>query len=63
MDTDRFMKSLALIEPDDKSILFMKYQDDMSIEDIQNALVLGKSAVKMRISRAKSRLIEIYKTV
>ncbi len=63
MNTEKFTKSLDVIEPNDKSILFMKYQDDMSIDDIQNVLGLGKSAVKMRISRAKSRLIEIYKTV
>ncbi|WP_317166390.1 sigma factor-like helix-turn-helix DNA-binding protein [Yeosuana marina] len=40
----------------------MKYQDDMTIEDIQKTLEIGKSAVKMRLSRAKSRLIKIYKT-
>ncbi|MGY0392283.1 RNA polymerase sigma factor [Bizionia sp. KMM 8389] len=62
MNTDKFIKSLALLDANDKSILFMKYQDDMSIEEIKNALGLGKSAVKMRISRAKSRLIKIYKT-
>ncbi len=50
------------MDPNDKMILFMKYQDDMTIEDIQKTLEIGKSAVKMRLSRAKSRLIKIYKT-
>jgi RNA polymerase sigma-70 factor (ECF subfamily) len=37
----------------------MKYQDDMSIKDIQEALNLGESAVKMRIKRAKARVAEL----
>jgi RNA polymerase sigma-70 factor (ECF subfamily) len=63
MESEKLTKSLELIDPSDKSILFMKYQDDMSIEDIQNVLEIGKSAVKMRLSRAKSRLINVYESI
>lgn len=63
MESDKLTKSLTLIDPSDKSILFMKYQDDMTIEEIQNALDLGKSAVKMRLSRAKSRLVKVYESI
>lgn len=62
LKSDRLSKSLELIDPNDKMILFMKYQDDMTIEEMENVLQLGKSAVKMRLSRAKNRLIDIYKT-
>lgn len=61
LNYEKFIKSLELLDPNDKSILFMKYQDDMTIEEIQMALDLGKSAVKMRLSRAKSKLLQIYK--
>lgn len=61
LNYEKFVKSIELLDPNDKSILFMKYQDDMTIEDIQLALDLGKSAVKMRLSRAKSKLLQIYK--
>lgn len=63
LKSDKLNKCLELMEPSDKMILFMKYQDDMSIEEIEQALQLGKSAVKMRLSRAKNRLVDIYKNV
>lgn len=62
LKSDKLNKCLELMDPSDKMILFMKYQDDMTIEEIEAVLELGKSAVKMRLSRAKSRLIDIYKT-
>ncbi|MFB9052268.1 RNA polymerase sigma factor [Formosa undariae] len=60
LDYENFEKAIDLIDPNDKILLFMKYQDDMTIEEIELALNLGKSAVKMRLSRAKSKLIKIY---
>lgn len=63
MESEKLTKSLELIDPSDKSILFMKYQDEMTIDDIQELLGLGKSAVKMRISRAKSRLVKVYENI
>jgi len=44
----------------DKLILLMKYQDDMSIKQIQIALDMGESAVKMRLKRAKERLARLF---
>lgn len=44
------------LSEDDRAILLMKYQDDMSIEDIQQILKLNSSAVKMRLKRARDRL-------
>ncbi|HRI27941.1 MAG TPA: RNA polymerase sigma factor [Chitinophagales bacterium] len=44
------------LNADDRAILLMKYQDDMSVDDIQQVLRLNSSAVKMRLKRARDRL-------
>lgn len=46
---------------EDKSILMMKYQDDLSIREICDMLNKTESAVKMKILRAKEKFIKIYK--
>ncbi|WP_335964656.1 sigma-70 family RNA polymerase sigma factor [Galbibacter sp. PAP.153] len=60
MKSENLSKALKLIDPSDKMILMMKYQDDLTIKEIQEVLELGNSAIKMRLNRAKGRLIEIY---
>lgn len=45
----------------DKIILLMKYQDDYSIEEVAKHFSIGLSAVKMRLARAKSKVLELYK--
>jgi len=57
---NRLMKALEQIPPEDKMILLMKFQDDMSIKDLQDLLDIGESAVKMRIKRAKARVIQAF---
>ena len=42
-------------------ILLLKYQDNLSIKEVQEVLKLGESAVKMRLKRAKERLMVVYK--
>ncbi len=61
MKADKLAKALDLIEPNDKMILLMKYQDDFSIKEIEQALEIGKSAVKMRLKRAREKVIKVYK--
>ena len=39
----------------------MKYQDEMSISDIQAAMELAESAVKMRVARARAKALEVYR--
>lgn len=53
---------LSELPKEDRVILTMKFQDDMSIKDIQSELSIGESAAKMRISRAKSRLAKLFQT-
>lgn len=54
---------LEKIPPEDKIILLMKYQDDMSIKELSVLLEIGESAVKMRLNRAKKRALEQYQTL
>jgi len=63
LKSDKLAKALKMIDVEDKMILLMKYQDDMSIKEIQEALSLGASAVKMRIKRAKERVINVYNQI
>ncbi|WP_179345235.1 RNA polymerase sigma factor [Winogradskyella ursingii] len=51
---------MELISPKDKMILLMKYQDGMSVKELSEVLETGESAIKMRIKRAKAKLIEKY---
>ena len=44
----------------DRLILLMRYQDDLSIKEIQDALNIGASAAKMRLKRAKEKLAELF---
>ncbi len=61
--TDKLKMSLQQIEPADKVILLMKYQDDMSVKEMSLMLEVGESAVKMRLHRAKKRIVEIYNSL
>lgn len=60
LKSDKLAKALTQIDIEDKMILLMKYQDDMSIKEIQEAIDLGASAVKMRIKRAKEKVVNAY---
>ncbi len=52
---------LNKIPHQDKIILLMKYQDELSIQDIMQVLNLKESAVKMRLKRAKEKVLMLYK--
>ncbi|MFY0712726.1 RNA polymerase sigma factor [Seonamhaeicola sp. NFXS20] len=60
MKVDKLKVALEKISPDEKMILLLKYQDLLSIKDIVDVLDIGESAVKMRIKRAKDKLITVY---
>lgn len=60
MKAEKLKKVLATINPKDKIILLLKYQDELSIKEIQEVLGIGQSAVKMRIKRAKESAMEVY---
>lgn len=47
----------------DKSILMMKYMDNMSIKDISEIIDKTESAVKMKIKRAKEKFIRTHNSI
>jgi len=60
MKSQKLEKALQLISPEDKSILLLKYQDGASIKELMQVMELGESAIKMRLKRAKAKLVESY---
>ena len=63
LQTEKLEKALGLIDPEDKSILLLKYQDDVSIKELCTILEIGESAVKMRLKRARTRVLETYNSI
>lgn len=61
MRSDRLRRALHLISAEDRSILLLKYQDEVSIKELVNILDISESAVKMRLKRAKLKVLETYK--
>ena len=57
---ENLLKILDLIHPEEKALLMMKYNDDLSISDIAQALRLTESATKMRLKRARARILYLY---
>lgn len=60
LSSDKLYRVLEKVNAKEKSILLMKYQEEMSIKEIEKALNLGESAVKMRIKRAKQKVVDMY---
>ncbi|MBE0639236.1 MAG: sigma-70 family RNA polymerase sigma factor [Bacteroidales bacterium] len=59
----RLLELLDRLHTEEKALLMMKYQDDLSLKDIASSMRLTESAVKMRLMRARARLIFLYKTL
>ncbi|WP_340065007.1 sigma-70 family RNA polymerase sigma factor [Ascidiimonas aurantiaca] len=57
------LKALELVEPSDKALLLMKYQDGILVKDIQTIFGINESAVKMRLKRARIRVTKVYKKI
>ena len=55
--------ALGLIPNEDKEILILKYQDFKSIKDLMELHNAGESAIKMRLKRAKEKLLGMYNVV
>ncbi len=60
LKVEKLKEALELISPEEKMILLLKYQDRLSIKELTDILDIGESAVKMRIKRAKEKLINVY---
>jgi RNA polymerase sigma-70 factor (ECF subfamily) len=60
LKVEKLKEALEKISPDEKMILLLKYQDSLSIKDLCGVLDIGESAVKMRLKRAKEKLVNVY---
>lgn len=58
---NNLLQILEEIHPEEKAMIQMKYQDNLSIKDISEALRVSESAAKMRLKRAKARVLYLYK--
>ncbi|WP_026956695.1 RNA polymerase sigma factor [Algoriphagus vanfongensis] len=63
LKAEKLKAALSQLEVNDRAILLMKYQDEFSVKEIAQTLEIGESAVKMRINRAKKRVLEEYKNL
>lgn len=57
---EKFLIILDLIHPEEKALLLMKYQDSLSLNDIGASLAISRDAVKMRLKRARARVVYLY---
>lgn len=51
---------LKLIHPEEEALLLMKYKDDLSMKEIASALRITEDAAKMRLKRARARVLFLY---
>lgn len=57
---DNLLVILEQIHPEEKALLLMKYQDDLSLKQISGALRISEDAAKMRLKRARTRVLYLY---
>ena len=55
------VRAMEQIAEEDKAILMMKYQQDLSIKELTERFNISDSAVKMRLARARQRVKEIIR--
>ncbi|HNQ27277.1 MAG TPA: RNA polymerase sigma factor [Aquaticitalea sp.] len=60
MKVDKLGLALKAISPEDKMLLLLKYQDLLSIKGLETVLGISESAVKMRLKRAREKLMDAY---
>jgi len=63
MNVRRLKVVLDKIPVTDRSILLMKYQDQMSIKEIGDVMAKSESAIKMKIKRAKQKCQKAHKAI
>ncbi len=60
---EKLNEVLELIPFEDKQILILKYQEFKSVKDLMDLHNAGESAIKMRLKRAKEKLLGVYNVV
>jgi len=57
---DNLMEVFEKIHPEEKALLLMKYQDLLSLREIAASLSVSEDAAKMRLKRARARVVYLY---
>lgn len=57
---ENLLQVFEKIHPEEKALLMMKYQDLLSIKEIAVSLSTSEDAVKMRLKRARTRVVYLY---
>lgn len=60
VETKRLGTALEILNTEEKSILLMKYQDELSIREIASIFKITESAAKMRLLRTREKLRARY---
>ena len=60
IEYDKVMLILELIHPEEKALLLMKYKDELSMKQIGASLRISEDAAKMRLKRARARVVYLY---
>ena len=63
MQAEKLALALQQIDPADRALLLLKYQDGLSINELQDSMELGESAIKMRLKRARAKVMEEYRKI
>jgi RNA polymerase sigma factor (sigma-70 family) len=58
---ENLLKILEMVHPEEKALILMKYQDELSLRQIASTLRISEDAVKMRLKRARTRIVFYYK--
>lgn len=59
---EKLNEAMNLIPTDDKQILILKYQEFKSIKELMVFYNISESAIKMRLKRAKEKLLNAFDT-
>jgi RNA polymerase sigma-70 factor (ECF subfamily) len=57
---DKLLTILEDIHPEEKALLYMKYRDELSMKQIGDSLRISEDAAKMRLKRARARVLYLY---
>lgn len=57
VQVDRLEVYMSKLSGEERGILLMKYKDDMGVSEIAAAMKLSNSAVKMRLKRARDKIL------
>lgn len=61
IQVDRLKSVMNMLSLDERVLLLLKYQDDLSIRELMEVTALSESAIKMRLKRTKAKLLKLYK--